>query len=48
VEYIVYDAAGCMRRGGTEADLPVIGPHVDNASCVSLIAMLCDRSDFTG
>lgn len=46
------------RRGGGEAEgddgaeppLPGIGPHVDNGSCVTLIAMLSDRArgDFEG
>ena len=60
-EFIVYDADAALRRrrrGGGEAEgddgaeppLPGIGPHVDNGSCVTLIAMLSDRArgDFEG
>ena len=46
VEYIVYDADECRRNGSSP---PGIGPHVDNGSCVTLIAMLSDPSkDFEG
>ena len=42
VEFISYDADQCARRGGRP---PYIGPHVDNASAVTLIGMLSQFHD---
>lgn len=47
VEYILYDADACRRNGSPT--FPGIGPHVDNSSIITLIAMLSDPSvDFKG
>jgi hypothetical protein len=46
VEYIVYDADACRERGLAP---PHIGPHVDNSSAVTMVAMLSEPgADFDG
>jgi hypothetical protein len=46
IEYIVYDAEQCRERG---TPWPCIGPHVDNSSCVTMVAMLSEPGvDFEG
>ena len=55
-EYISYDADAALRRWRArstycDADPPVlpgIGPHVDNGSCVTLIAALSQRCQYEG
>mmetsp|Transcript_4188 Transcript_4188/g.7785 ORF Transcript_4188/g.7785 Transcript_4188/m.7785 type:complete len:290 (-) Transcript_4188:276-1145(-) len=42
IEFISYDADLCSRRGGRH---PYIGPHVDNASAVTLIGQLSQFRD---
>lgn len=42
IEFISYDADLCARRGGRH---PYIGPHVDNASAVTLIGQLSQFRD---
>ena len=46
IEYIVYDAEECRTHA---AQPPIIGPHVDNSSCVTMVALLSQRGvDFEG
>ena len=46
IEFIVYDAEKAKQTGD---ELPKIGPHVDNSSCVTMVALLSSfGSDFDG